>query len=250
MLFFSYSRGNLVVVRSVAAELRRLGYRTWLDLENLRPGERWRDAIERALAASDAMVFCLSRLSIESAWTSVELEAARRRGLPVVPLNVDGVAIDTLPPALQSLHVLTMSEFAPDQAPRRAAQSIARSVGRPAPEPAWSDGDASNALLARLKPEGGGRISLGWRSPLWQSPPAPLGAESLSELARAADEARAAELGTEAGVPVAAVAAVLGALVCRLGAGRVRLDAPAADAATLGPLADMLGVSSRIHPGP
>ena len=40
MLFFSYSRANLLVVRSVAAELRRLGHRTWIDLEDLRPGER------------------------------------------------------------------------------------------------------------------------------------------------------------------------------------------------------------------
>jgi hypothetical protein len=72
MLFFSYSRGNLLAVRSVAAELRRLGYRTWLDLENLRPGERWREAIERAMAASEAMIYCISRLSQESAWTSIE----------------------------------------------------------------------------------------------------------------------------------------------------------------------------------
>lgn len=230
MLFFSYSRGNLLIVRSVAGELRRLGYRTWLDLESLRPGERWREAIERAMAASDAMIYCISRLSLESAWTSVELRAARERGLPVVPLLVDDVEIDRLPPTLRELHLISTTGWAPHELPSRAAQAIARSVGRPPPPQTWSIDDSAAALRVDVVATAAGDVTLEWASALWQSPPAPLGADSLSELSRAADEARAAELHVDWHVEPAIAALVLGTLAARLGPARVRLycDAPTA----------------------
>jgi TIR domain len=223
MLFFSYSRGNLLVVRSVAAELRRLGYRTWLDLESLRPGERWREAIERAMAASEAMVFCISRLSLESAWTSVELRAALERGLPVVPLLIDDVAIAQLPPTLRELHLICTTGWAAHELPAQAALAIARSVGRSAPPESWSIDDTGTALRVEVAADGAGEVTLGWTYALWNSPPAPLVADSLSELARAADEARAAELHIGPQVEPAVAALVLGTLAARLGPARVRL---------------------------
>ncbi len=228
MLFFSYSRGNLLVVRSIAGELRRLGYRTWLDLESLRPGERWREAIDRAMAASDAMVYCISRLSLESAWTSVELRAARERGLPVVPLLVDDSPIDRLPPTLRELHLISTTDWAPHELPSRAAQAIARAVGRPPPPASWSSDDSAIALRVDVVASDDREVTLGWTSALWQSQPAPLVADSLSELARAADEARAAELHIGLRVEPAVAALVLGTLAARLGPARVRLHADAA----------------------
>lgn len=237
MLFFSYSRGNLLVVRSVAGELRRLGYRTWLDLESLRPGERWREAIERAMAASDAMVYCISRLSLESSWTSVELRAARERGLPVVPLLVDDIEIDQLPPTLRELHLICTVGWAPHELPGRAAQAIARSVGRPPPPLSWSIDDSAVALRVEVHGAGGGEVTLGWASALWQSAPSPLVAEALSELSRAADEARAAELHVGPQVEPATAALVLGTLASRLGPARVRLHGDATTALALADVA-------------
>jgi hypothetical protein len=234
MLFFSYSRGNLLIVRSVAGELRRLGYRTWLDLESLRPGERWREAIARAMAASDAMVFCISRLSLESSWTSVELLAARERGLPVVPLLIDDVDIEQLPPALRELHLIGTTCWAPQDVPSLAAQAIARSVGRPPPPVEWSVIVAADMLRVEVAARGTGDVTLEWASALWQSGPAPLSADALSELGRAADELRAAELHVQGQVEPAIAALVLGTLAARLGPARVRLHCDAPTALTLG----------------
>jgi len=243
MLFFSYSRGNLMVVRSVAGELRRLGYRTWLDLESLRPGERWREAIARAMAASDAMVYCISRLSLDSAWTGVELRAARERGLRVVPLLVDDLPIEQLPPALRELHLISTAEWPPHERPARAAQAIATTVGRPTPRPASSDDEVGVSLRVDLALGTEGQLLLGWDSTLWQSLPAALVAASLAELARAADEARAANLHVGPGVEPAAAALVLGALAARLGPARVRVHADGATAATLADVARQVQAS-------
>jgi len=225
MLFFSYSRGNLIAVRAVAAELRRLGYQTWLDLESLRPGERWREAIERALSASEAMVFCISRLSVESAWTGTELRAAQRRGLPVIPLLIDDLPIESLPPALRELQMIHTTQWPRNEAPARAAQAIARSVGRPPAPHVWSAADTGTALRVELASSTQEQTQLAWFSPMWSSPAAPLSAAALSELARAADEARAAELFVEVGVTPLPAATVLGVLASRLGPARVRVHA-------------------------
>lgn len=237
MLFFSYSRGNLLAVRSVAAELRRLGYRTWLDLESPRPAERWREAIERAMAASDAMVYCISRLSLESTWTSVELRAALERGLPVVPLLVDDVAIDQLPPTLRELHLISTAGWAPYELPFHAAQAIARSVGRPAPPESWKVDDTTAALRVEVLANGAGEVTLGRASTLWISAPAALVADSLSELARATDKARAAELHIGRQVEPAVAALLLGTLAARLGPARVRLHTDAGMALALADVA-------------
>jgi hypothetical protein len=237
MLFLSYSRGNLLIVRSVAGELRRLGWRTWLDLESLRPGERWREAIERAMAASDAMVFCISRLSLESSWTSVELRAAQQRGLPVVPLLIDDIDIEQLPPALRELQLIVTAGWTPHEMPALAAQAIARSVGRPPAPPAWSGDDSAAALRVELCATPAGEVTLAWTSVLWSARPAPLGAGALSELARAADEARAAELHVGQGIEPATAALVLGTLASRLGPARVRLHCDTPTASALGDVA-------------
>jgi len=228
MLFFSYSRGNLRMVRSVASELRRLGYQTWLDVECLRPGERWREAIERALAQSDAMVYCISHLSLESAWTSVELRAAKERGMTIVPLVIDDVSIERLPPVLREVQLILAAEWPLHETPSRAARAIASSVGLPALRSFAGAGDAELRLRVELRSDSPGAVSLGWTSELGPSPAAALAHESLAELARVADEAFAAELHIGERVEPAVAGLVLGALASRLGPARVRVCADGA----------------------
>lgn len=221
MLFLSYSRGNLLVVRALAAELRRLGHRTWMDLENLRPGERWRDAIERALADCSAMVYCISRLSVASAWTSVELRAALDRGIPVIPLMVDAVAMDELPAELRALQMVMLGDGS--DAASAAACDIARSL--PLSEAAGSGAEQANddALLVTLQAGVDGGVLLAWRSARWASPPAAATPEALCEMGRAAEESQAAQLRIGTGVGVASAALVLGALAGRLARERIRV---------------------------
>lgn len=132
LVFISYSRADLGPVRGLAMAMRRTGLRTWMDLEDLRAGQRWKDAIGSALAAADAMVFCLSALSLESAWTSVELDKARARCLPVLPVAIERLDLQRLPQALRDLHVHDMSLHPPRDAARLTAHGIAVALGLPA----------------------------------------------------------------------------------------------------------------------
>ena len=112
------------MVRSIAAEVRAFGHRTWLDIENLAPGQSWRAAIESALDFAEVFVACVSPLSLESLWTSEELERALARGVPILPILLQPVSLSLLPPALQERQVLDVSRMAAAAASKRAAQAI------------------------------------------------------------------------------------------------------------------------------
>lgn len=128
-VFISYSRSDLHTVRPLAAQLRKIGVQTWVDLEDLRPGERWKNAIDEALASSTAMVYCLSPLTLESAWTSVELKAALNRNMPIIPVMVQPLEIAALPPELQSRQIYDMAKHPAVQAIDMTARDIAKELG-------------------------------------------------------------------------------------------------------------------------
>ena len=48
-VFISYVRENSEIVDRLAAKLRELGIRAWLDRDEILPGHRWKDAIKRAI---------------------------------------------------------------------------------------------------------------------------------------------------------------------------------------------------------
>ena len=86
-LFLSYSRQDKAFVRSLAAGLAEHGRDTWIDLNNIRPSEKWMPSIEAAIDEADAVLFVISPDSIRSEVCSEELDyalAQQKRLVPVV----------------------------------------------------------------------------------------------------------------------------------------------------------------------
>jgi TIR domain len=144
--FVSYSRADLIHVISLVPALRKAGIETWIDIENLKPGERWKEAIEAALARMDAMIFCMSPLSLESAWTSVELKCALERGVKVIPLMMQRVEHDLLPPSIRERHILDMEMWPADKAAMHSAKAIAVAMGAEQARPIDYQVDGSAAF--------------------------------------------------------------------------------------------------------
>lgn len=153
-VFISYSRADLARVRTLARALRELGIRTWLDLDDLLPGQRWKEAIADALAAADAMVFCMSALSLESAWTGVELGKASALALPVIPVAMEPFDAAALPAALGDLHVHDMSLYPPRHAAAATARGIAVALGLTpaAAAPLADTGDVVALVVVAMHP--------------------------------------------------------------------------------------------------
>ena len=62
-VFISYVRENRETVDRFAAALRAGGVATWLDRDDINPGQRWQDAIRAAIKGGDFFIACISQES-------------------------------------------------------------------------------------------------------------------------------------------------------------------------------------------
>ncbi len=59
-IFISYVREDTEMVDALAAALRSEGALLWLDRESIEPGQRWQDAMRRAIEGGNFFLACFS----------------------------------------------------------------------------------------------------------------------------------------------------------------------------------------------
>lgn len=97
-LFISYRSSDDAKVDRIAKDLSLLKYddgtpryTTWQDKHNLPPASpNWWDAIVDAIEQCEIFVFNLSHASLQSEICRAELEYARKRNRPIIPVVLDG----------------------------------------------------------------------------------------------------------------------------------------------------------------
>jgi hypothetical protein len=78
-IFLSYAYEDRERVSEISEELTKAGYQTWMDVENLLPGQDWDNAIKDALRASDFVFIFLSKNSItKQRYLQKEIKSALR----------------------------------------------------------------------------------------------------------------------------------------------------------------------------
>lgn len=101
VVFFSYARDDLPIVRQFAEEFRTAGVDVLMDVEFLQPGEIWQMSILHALTNADALVAFISPISRGSLWVSQELASfADAGGRPIYPVLIAGAEPTDLPGTL------------------------------------------------------------------------------------------------------------------------------------------------------
>jgi hypothetical protein len=63
-VFIAYVREDLAKVRRLYRDLESSGFKPWLDLEKLLPGQNWPRSIERTIEVSDYFIACFSKHSV------------------------------------------------------------------------------------------------------------------------------------------------------------------------------------------
>ena len=63
-VFVSYAREDEEIVRTLSRRLTGLGFKTWLDKDNLHAGEDWQNVIEKTIEGSDFVIICLSSRAV------------------------------------------------------------------------------------------------------------------------------------------------------------------------------------------
>lgn len=88
-VYFSYSKGDRERVDRLSHDLRAHGIECWLDVEEIGPGSNWSKEIVKALKGASALLFVLSRYSVQSTWLRSELDSFKGRGGIVIPIVLD-----------------------------------------------------------------------------------------------------------------------------------------------------------------
>src|SRR2546430_13496627 len=102
-IFISYVPHDREFVTALANGLRQAGHTIFAFLEDLAPGQRWREAIAGRLADADAVLVIISEASAHSQWMMAEMGMvfgyASQRGRPlIIPIVIDQ---SRLPPPLE-----------------------------------------------------------------------------------------------------------------------------------------------------
>lgn len=85
-VFFSYARADSQFVLDLANDLRSAGVHVWIDQQDILPGERWDNAIQKALTTAPCLLVVLSPESVASQSVMDEVAFALQCKKRVVPV--------------------------------------------------------------------------------------------------------------------------------------------------------------------
>ena len=124
-VFLSHARLDGSWVHALAAELKRLGLRVFLDQWELRPGELVATGLSEGLEGSRFLVLVLPASSVQRDWVRVEWNAFFSHHGPrrLIPVKIDSVAPPAILAPFQAIDAL-------DRDVARAAREIAAVAGR------------------------------------------------------------------------------------------------------------------------
>lgn len=88
-VFLSYARSDADFALQLARDLKAAGVAAWIDQIDIPPGDRWDEAIEKALSRSECVVLVLSRASVQSANVMDEASFALEEQKRVLPVMVE-----------------------------------------------------------------------------------------------------------------------------------------------------------------
>lgn len=112
-IFISYSRKDIVFTRKLYSHLIKDGFKCFLDVESIKPGENWVQSLEWAINESNLIVVVLSPAYCKSQWSLLERTASMatdptglaKRICPVLSKTCE----EYLPPFLKAIAWVDMS---------------------------------------------------------------------------------------------------------------------------------------------
>lgn len=85
-LFASYSRKDAAVVESIVVQLEAKGHSVWVDTDDIRGGEQWRQAIIAGITSSEKLILFLSPQAVASVNVRREVTVADEHHLQIIPV--------------------------------------------------------------------------------------------------------------------------------------------------------------------
>ena len=125
-VFLSYSHHDTKWVQEFTSVLKTSGISTCFDVNEIDPGEKWQEAMQKALRESKTLVVFLSHNNVNSPSTLFELGAAVADNKKIIPILVEDLDISQVPLPIRTFQMLRASS--PTEAGIRVAEVIQKSA--------------------------------------------------------------------------------------------------------------------------
>ena len=99
----SYSRKDETFVSQLTPAIAARGWETWVDVDAIRPSEKWMPSIEAAIDRAEAILVVVSPNSLASRICGKEVEHAAKQQKRLIPVVYEDVSFG-VPEALQELN--------------------------------------------------------------------------------------------------------------------------------------------------
>ncbi len=125
-VFLAYARPDRPWAERLNDALRAAGVHAWLDAAEIRPGDAWKEPMEKALRESKTMVFILTPRSVSDPWILFELGAAVAGHKRIIPVVAEDFDRRETPPFIGRYQFLEAAS--PEEAARRVAATVAEAA--------------------------------------------------------------------------------------------------------------------------
>lgn len=110
-IFISHAHQDNKFAKRLATDLQKKGWQTWMAPDDIRPGEKWVEAINRGLAESSIFILILTKEAVNSRWvrseTDVAIHMEHGGEISLLPLVLESVVT---PPMWRAYQWIMFSE--------------------------------------------------------------------------------------------------------------------------------------------
>lgn len=139
--FLSYNSSDEEITRKIHDDLQKRGVRTWFAPEDLKGGDRFRDAIFNEIRVTEKVLLVLSERSVNSNWVKSEAQQAMRRedksGKQILfPIRLDDAVFESDEAWVDEIqgerHMLDFTNWEDEQGYAEAFQRLLRDLEKAA----------------------------------------------------------------------------------------------------------------------
>ena len=152
--FLSYSREDALAAAALVGRAADRGRALWLDTADLPPATVWRDELRNALQSAHAFVILMSPEWLASPECRREVELAQQFGKRMIPIRLQPLTYDELPPEARSLQWIDASTSSIEEVTERLLSAIDDDYARAREHTRWLE------RAARWEERGGDRSLL------------------------------------------------------------------------------------------
>jgi len=95
-VYISYSHKDRDFALKLVEDLNDKGIITWLDIQEIKPGERWMEVLSDGIKNASMFLVIVSKNYIESSWGNIEILSANDKNKKIIPIKIDNTNFNEL----------------------------------------------------------------------------------------------------------------------------------------------------------